>query len=336
MITTDMTRTTARGPGAAADRRLASTRRPRRPVSSLARLIVSLGLVLGGAARAQAQAPAELFTPVANDRLADSTGEQSRRLALVRRRPTTQALHLVRINPSALTGNAVRISIPGDRTFDLTKTGGETRSVEDLTWVGTLQGVGGSATLVLRKGDLTGSISSAAGLYRIHPIGGGVHAVVKVNTGRFPRDEPPSFRLKERQRGALRRPTRLDNRGGNRADLGPTQIDVLVAYTAAAKAAVSDIDATITLAVAEANQSYVNSAINIHLNLVDSFQINYQETGKSFDTILADFVARTDVNQRRDQSGADLAALIIDQPAYCGMADAILATAATAFAIVHY
>src|SRR6266699_2766684 len=152
-----------------------------------------LSVLLGCSFRKGREAPPvpELFTPVANDRLADSTGEQSRRLALVRRRPTTQALHLVRINPSALTGNAVRISIPGDRTFDLTKTGGETRSVEDLTWVGTLQGVGGSATLVLRKGDLTGSISSAAGLYRIHPIGGGVHAVVKVNTQQLPPDEPP-------------------------------------------------------------------------------------------------------------------------------------------------
>ena len=56
----------------------------------------------------------------------------------------------------------------------------------------------------------------------------------------------------------------------------PTQIDVLVAYTSGAKAAVTDIDATIALAVAEANQSYVNSKIQIQLNLVDSFEVSYR------------------------------------------------------------
>ena len=52
---------------------------------------------------------------------------------------------------------------------------------------------------------------------------------------------------------------------------------------------------------------------------MDSFRISYTETGKSFDTILADFVANSTVNQRRDSSGADLAALIINQTDYCGL-----------------
>ena len=68
---------------------------------------------------------------------------------------------------------------------------------------------------------------------------------------------------------------------------------------------------------------------------MDSFQISYTETGKSFDTILADFVANSTVNQRRDSSGADLAALIINQTDYCGLADDIMAKASTAFAVVH-
>jgi hypothetical protein len=96
------------------------------------------------------------------------------------------------------------------------------------------------------------------------------------------------------------------------------------------------MDATIALAVAEANQSYLNSKINIHLNLVDSFQVSYTERGKSFETILSDFVKLNDVTKHRDQSGADLAVLIMNQSAFCGLADAIMADASTAFAIVHY
>jgi hypothetical protein len=116
----------------------------------------------------------------------------------------------------------------------------------------------------------------------------------------------------------------------------PVSIDVLVAYTTGAKNAVADISATIQLALAEANQSYVNSGINIKLSLVDSFEVTYSETGKTFDQILADFVANSTVQNRRDTSGADLAAMIINQSDFCGLADAIMANAATAFAIVHY
>ena len=75
----------------------------------------------------------------------------------------------------------------------------------------------------------------------------------------------------------------------------------------------SDINATIQLAVAEANQSYLNSGINIRLRLVDSFEIAYSETGKTFDQILADFVANPTVQNRRNTSGADLPRWIINQ-----------------------
>jgi len=43
-----------------------------------------------------------------------------------------------------------------------------------------------------------------------------------------------------------------------------------------------------------------------------------------------------EVNQRRDKAGADLAALIVDQADYCGLADAIMADASTAFAVIYH
>lgn len=303
------------------------------------RLIAALLALLGGCllnAHAQMQEPFQLVKPLGNDQLHDATPDQSKRLEHLRQLPTTRSVQLVSIDTNALSGNSMAISLPNLAALKFLKTGGETKDTKNFTWSGTLaEEQHGGTTLVVSNGEITGSISSPAGLYRISPLGNGVHAVVEVDSAKFPHDEPESFRLKEKS------PIKFDASTSKpaiakKADSGPTQIDVLVAYTPAAKAGVSDIGATITLAVAEANQSYVNSAVNIHLNLVDSFQVSYSEVGKSFDNILSDFVGMSDVNKRRDQSGADLVALIIDKSDYCGLADAILANASTAFAIVYY
>jgi hypothetical protein len=195
-----------------------------------------------------------------------------------------------------------------------------------------LRDVPGQATLVVHDGNITGSIQDQGALYRIEPVGNGVHALIKVDQGRFPPEHPPSFEQKER-RGDVQAPPTIQD--ANRSD-GPVGIDVLVAYTTTAGNAVADINATIQLAVAEANQSYVNSGINIKLNLVDSFEVAYSETGKTFEQVLADFVANTTVQNRRNGSGADLAAMIINKTDYCGLADAIMANASTGFAVVHY
>src|SRR5262249_53152846 len=150
--------------------------------------------------------------------------------------------------------------------------------------------------------NVTGSIQDHDSLYRIEPIGNGVHALIKVDTSRFPPEEPPTPPQRQ-QRGEIRPPA--PTRAATAA--APVGIDVMVPYTPAAKAAATDINATIQLAVAEANQSYVNSGINIKLSLVDSFELNYSEIGKNYDTILGDFVASATVGARRNSSGADLA-----------------------------
>jgi hypothetical protein len=271
----------------------------------------------------------ELFAPVEQTPM---MLDQSPRISQLRQQPTTKSLELVKIDLGALQGDSAQINLPGQKTLTFSKKSLDTTGATSFVWHGTLKELPGTATLVVHDGNVTGTVQDGQNLYHIEPVGGGVHALVKIDSSKFPPEHPPSFENKERERrGEL--PVQ-----GTPADQhdGPVGIDVLVAYTASAKSAVSDIAATIQLAVAEANQSYVNSGVNIKLNLVDSFEITYVETGKSFDTILADFVANADVNNHRNNSGADLAALIINQTDFCGLADAIMANAATAFAVVHY
>jgi hypothetical protein len=278
--------------------------------------------------------PPDLFTPLAVDRIAAPTAEQNRRIEQIRSLATTESVNLIQINLGALKGNQLHIAIPGLAAFDLSKTGGDSRADREFTWSGAATGTQtANATVVVRNGEVTGSITNLTGLYRILPVGNGVHALVKVDTTKLPPEEPPSFRQKEQQKGAL---PQVPKARLKMHDTSITQVDVLVAYTPAAKASVPDIDATIALAVAETNQSYKNSNIYMRLNLVDSMELQYSEAGKSFDQILADFAANPTVNQHRDQAAADLSAMIIDQSDYCGLADAIMATASTAFAVVYY
>jgi hypothetical protein len=276
------------------------------------------------------QAP-ELITAIPSDRIADATPAQNQAMNRIQSRPTTQSVNLVTVHIDALRGDTTQLSIPNAAALTLTKRSEEVRSPTDFVWHGTLSGVPGQATLVVHDGNITGSIQDRNSLYRIEPIGNGVHALVKVDTGRFPPEHPPSFQQRQ-QRGDIG-PTQTFGEATSDALVG---IDVLVAYTTASKNAVADIVATIQLAVAEANQSYGNSGIHIQLKLVDNFEVSYSENGKTFDAILADFVANPTVQSRRTSSGADLSAMIIDQSDFCGLADAIMATPATAFVVVYY
>ena len=96
------------------------------------------------------------------------------------------------------------------------------------------------------------------------------------------------------------------------------------------------MDATIGLAIAEANQSYINSGINIRLSLVDSFQFTIATPARHSKRFSLPLAATPMSISRRDNSGAALGALIINHPESCGLAKGIMPGRANAFAVVHY
>jgi|SRR6267378_5333716 len=143
-------------------------------------------------AHAQSSRPSEPFTPVQNEERVEANPEQARRLQRIRDLPTTQSVHVLRMNQSAPIGDEVKISIPNDRTLVLSKTGGETRDPKDFTWFGVVKGgEPGTATLIARNGEITGSISTPGGVYRISPLGDGLYAMAKMDTQKLPPEEPP-------------------------------------------------------------------------------------------------------------------------------------------------
>ena len=119
-------------------------------------------------------------------------------------------------------------------------------------------------------------------------------------------------------------------------------ITVLVAYTRAAASRYEDVSRDlVALAIEEANQSFRNSGVgNVQLKLVHAYQTDYVERGSHFEHVWS-FADRGDgvmeeVHALRDKHGADVAMLIVHDPAGCGLATRVAAEADEAFAVVHH
>ncbi len=305
----------------------------------LAVVALMLGLIAARPALAQG---VELFTPLNPTLAGDTTPAQNARIARLRAEPTAKSVTLIRLNPAALAAPQARVSIAGTRSLSLTRESlGPNAATNNYALKGGVPGVPGQATLIVNNSDVTGTVNDGKDVYRIEPVGGGVHAVVKLDTSRFPPEEPPGF--VERQATAAPatppqgyRPMALAPAADSPNADALTTIDIIVGYTPSAQAQVTNIVTTIQLAVAEANQSYVNSNINLRLNLLNTFSYPLVEGSSTFDAMLANFAGNADVNNRRNSAGADVAVLIINKNDFCGLADAIMANAGNAFAVVHY
>jgi hypothetical protein len=160
--------------------------------------LLALLLCLPGHTVGAQSAASEPFTSVETDKMMETNATQSQRLKAIRELPTTQSVHLLRMNESVPIGEKLKITVPNEKTFILSKTGGETRDSKDFTWFGVVQGESnGSATLAARHGEISGSINSMAGVYRLSPLGDGLYALVKIDERKLPPDEPPSKDVKK-------------------------------------------------------------------------------------------------------------------------------------------
>ncbi len=189
------------------------------------------------------------------------------------------------------------------------------------------------STLMLARNDdrITGTLRVAGQLYNIRPLNDGQHAIIEVNESLAPPDHPREF-------DSL--PAIDVSRSQGPEIRAVSTIRVLVAYTPAARTASGDITGLISLAVAETNQGYVNSGVEISMIRAVSTQVTYTESG-SFSTDLARFRGTSDgymdsIHSTRNTYTADVAVLLINNSSSCGLASGIGSTASTAFAAAHW
>lgn len=270
--------------------------------------------MLSSAAAAQGRG---LFISVPQGSLSVSTPQQAEGLRRLQQQTTTVSLQLVRIDLTALNSDVVSMQLADAGELQANRRSKVVRSATDYTWVGDLQQRPGQAVLTVQDGDITGLIVTGFDKYTITPLGGGLHALIKLDPSRFPRDHmtPPPVTP---GRGQHAPPPSNEEE----AAADPVQVDVLVAYTPAARTAAggaSNMRGLIQSAIDVTNVAYANSNANMMLRLVGTMEVAYTET--SFDQSLDDLTEGNiaQVHTQRNALGADLVALLIDNPAACGL-----------------
>lgn len=222
----------------------------------------------------------------------------------------------------------------------------QTRSASPgiVSWTGHLADEPDSqVTLAIKSRILQGNIRSRHGMFQIRYVadenGDAIHALREIDPRNLPPEHPPGFESGAMQAGGF---ASLAQQDAMLADDGSV-IDVMAVYTPAARSAVGGVaamEALIALAVTETNQGYSNSGVQTAVRLVHQEEVSYTESG-SFSTDVSRLRNTSDghmdnVHALRDAHDADLVGLLIDDDAYCGIAYAIMATAADAFQVTAH
>ena len=295
--------------------------------------VVALLLSMLPFGESPAASPAALFdtSPTVP---AASSGVASR--ATVRQRPVTSRLGLlVRPDGSAAlgAGERVQLNLFDDADFSMTVTDVTRHAGHGLTWSGTLDGVDhGSVVLVVRDDALVGQVATPQTVYRIGYAPEGTQVVEEIDPGTLPREAPP---ISPPPAAPADSPS--TNVGAEIPDVAAdtaARIDVMVLYTAAARAAAGGtaaMRAEVDLFVSLANQIYANTDLVQRLHLVYAGEIAITET--TGDQDLPQLRANPTVAKLRDFARADLVSLITDHgaQAFCGIGY-LMITNSTSFA----
>lgn len=142
----------------------------------------ALCLLLVYVGRAQ---PLDLVKPASE---ADLTPAQSEMLADIRRLPTTADAQVIAINLTAL--NQERdLQVEAQNTTFVIKSLSRTVSDTGVKWVGQVSDFPqGTTVFIVHDGHVTGTIQAEDSLYRIRPLGGATHALIRVDPNKFPAD----------------------------------------------------------------------------------------------------------------------------------------------------
>ncbi len=268
--------------------------------------------------------------------------------------PTTQDLQLRRADASIVGPQTREIEIDlGSQRVTAVQSQAQSSSPGSTVWSGQIlksrqaRNVGvrevandeNNFVILVRRGNgVTGSVRVDGQLYRIRPLSDGNHAVIHVDQAAMPADHPPSF--KDAPQIEMNSP--VSARIGTQVSptLATATIRVQVAATTDAISSYGgDMRALVDLAIAETNQGYVNSGVDIKMELANYRTVDYNSVG--FDTDLKRFRNTNDgffddIHASRDTNGADVNMLVIDDGSFCGLASSIGSTASTAFAAVYW
>lgn len=263
--------------------------------------------------------------------------------------PTVERSRLVRLADVRIAElSQARLSLFPGEEVKVERSWVEERGQEDYTWVGTIPGHATQVILVVHGDNVTGSVVDGDRHYALRPLGGGLTVVAQLDPKAFPQDHPEgAYEILEAEAGPvtaslMERPLQTPASGQQAlVERACSYVDVIVAYTNTAASQVSDIYGLTQLAVAETNQSHINSGVYHQIRLVHFYNTNYNDSS-NMTTNRDRFRINGDgymdeIHGKRNTYGGDVAVLMQGSSgSSCGIAAAIYASSSTAFAVVAH
>jgi GEVED domain/Metallo-peptidase family M12 len=204
------------------------------------------------------------------------------------------------------------------------------------TWIGKDIGNGNSSSMFTIKEEImVGSFKKGNKNFVISYLGDGIHEIQERDHSKFEGCEEPSIQ-NSLEAVVIQNKENLSSAKVN------TSIDVLTVYTATARSAAGGTTAMNNLidqAISETNSGYSNSNVTITLNSVHKAEITYSESSFNWSTTMTRLVGTSDgymdsVHTLRNTYCADVVVLIVNDGAWCGLANSIMASSSGAFCIV--
>ena len=302
------------------------------PAAGLLAGVLAIGMVLcahGTHAQAAggATAPIILFEPESAARAGRSTrpDEDNLTLKALRANPGASGIRVGRSAPAAIASvlrtRALSIVVPASAdapavAFAFTGVDVRHHAGGLVSLYAQDAATDSELALVVQGVDLLGSMRRGDEIWQIRPLGGG-HTAVYRHDPSLHRAHPQHWGkfLLSNERRLKQAPARDDTPAPDAAGDTGDLIDVLVAYTPAARNAVGNIDAFIRFAIDNTHRVYRNSAVGLRLRLVHQHMVHYAEhadMGVDLDRLSEAGDGHMDeIHLLRDHYGADLVALFV-------------------------
>lgn len=240
------------------------------------------------------------------------------------------------LTPGLLGAGSIAVTLEDGRTVVARRQRDEARSSGSRSWVGAFDDAPGSVmVLTQNRGMVSGFIQRGTALYELLPARSraGQHILYRVDESKKP--QPGPSRAVETGGATLDGTTTSTTTAGSTA--AGTIIDVMVVYTPASRARYgqAELESMILNALAAGNQAFVNSRVDVAMNLAYLGEVAYAESGDMTKTLTA--LQQTSDGQMdavhviRDRVGADLVALVSEDTNWCGFAN-VMRTVSTSFA----
>jgi hypothetical protein len=217
-----------------------------------------------------------------------------------------------RVNVAALNAPALRLQLFDDVVHDVARTNVEQLENQRVVWHGRDED-GGTVLIAVSDGIVSGAIYSDGHVFELTVNREGDYEVAELEPSAYPTEDPQGdiAGMPDVAGSSLTTSTTSTTVA---AAAGVPEIDVMVLWTPAARNAVGGtvaaIKSLVTLAVANANQAYINSHVPATLKLVYSGELAFTEHPSAISSDVSTLSSNSSVRALRTKYGADVVTLL--------------------------